>query len=250
MTLPASFFDRPIAHRGLHDVTYGRAENSPKGIAAALEHGYGIEIDLQLSKDGQPMVFHDYDLERLTGTRGPITQKTASELADTSLLHDGDGVPTLTEVLKQIGGKVPLLIEFKDQDGQMGPNVGPLEQAAADLLKDYEGDFAVMSFNPYSVAALKDALPDTPRGLVTCEYTAKDWPTLPKSVRENLRDIPDFEALDCCFISHDRKDLNRDRVAQIKAAGHPILTWTIKSAEQEASARKIVANITFEGYMA
>ena len=250
MTLPASFLTKPIAHRGLHDASQGRAENSPKAFAAALEHGYGIELDLQLSKDGQPMVFHDYDLERLTGTRGPIAQKTAAELAKITLLHDGDGVPTLADTLAQIAGRVPILIEVKDQDGQMGPDVGRLERAAAALLEDYTGDYAVMSFNPHSVGIFKDVLPNAPRGLVTCDYTADDWPTLPASVREHLRHIPDYETLDCCFISHDHTDLDRDRVAQIKAKGHPILTWTIKSAEQEAEARKIVANITFEGYMA
>lgn len=250
MTLPQSLLARPIAHRGLHDVANGRAENSPKSFDAAMGHGYGIELDLQLSKDGVPMVFHDYELERLTGERGPVAQRTAAELSDILLLHDGDGIPTLADTLAQIAGRVPILIEFKDQDGQMGPNIGPLEQAAADLLQDYAGDCAVMSFNPHSVAALAKALPDRPRGLVTCDYNAKDWPILPTRIRENLRDIPDFEALGCTFISHDRKDLDRDRVTAIKAAGHPILTWTIKSPEQEAAARKIVANVTFEGYLA
>ena len=250
MKLPASFLTRPIAHRGLHNTSEGRAENSPKGFAAAIAQGYGIELDLQLSKDGQAMVFHDYDLERLTGERGPVAQRTAAELGQIALRHDGDSIPTLAETLNQIAGRVPILIEFKDQDGQMGPNVGPLEDAAAALLNDYEGDCAVMSFSPHSVAALAKVLPDRARGLVTCDYSAEDWPILPANVRDRLRDIPDFETLGCTFISHDRTDLTRDRVTQIKAAGHPILTWTIKSADQEREAREIVANITFEGYMA
>lgn len=250
MTLPSSFLIRPIAHRGLHDKAKGRAENSPKAFAAAIRHGYGIELDLQLSKDGQAMVFHDYDLARLTGAQGPISQRTAAELSGIALLHDGDGIPTLAEVLEQVAGSVPLLIEFKDQDGQMGPNVGDLENAAAAILKNYDGEYAVMSFNPHSVAALKKALPDVPRGLVTCAYIAKDWPTLPAAVRNRLREIPDFDALECCFVSHDRTDLNSDHVAEIDNAGHTILTWTVKSAEQEAAARQIAANITFEGYMA
>lgn len=250
MKLPASFLDRPIAHRGLHDVANGRAENSPKAFAAAMAHGYGIELDLQLSKDGQAMVFHDYDLERLTGERGAVSQRTAAELGEIGLLHDGDGIPTLAKVLAQVAGKVPLLIEFKDQDGGMGPNVGPLEKAAADLLRNYTGDVAVMSFNPHSVAALKQFLPDTPRGLTTCRYKRKDWPTLKKLVRHALRKIPDFNDVDGCFISHDRNDLSRGYVRRIKKAGYPVLTWTIKSKEQEVEARKIVDNITFEGYLA
>lgn len=250
MKLPAAFLNRPLAHRGLHDIADSRAENSPKAFAAAIAKGYGIELDLQLSKDGQAMVFHDYDLERLTGMRGAVAQRTAAELGEIGLLHDGDCIPTLADVLAQVAGQVPLLIEFKDQDGEMGPNVGQLEEAAAKLLRDYEGDVAVMSFNPHSVAALKTLLPDTPRGLTTCRYKRKDWPTLKKLIRHGLRKIPDFKDVDGCFISHDRKDLDRGYVRRIKKAGFPVLTWTIKSKEQEADARKIADNITFEGYLA
>lgn len=250
MTLPASFLTKPISHRGLHDTAAGRAENSPKAFASAIAHGYGIELDLQLSSDGQAMVFHDYDLKRLTGIAGPITQRTATELGNTALLHDGDGIPTLAQVLAQVAGQVPLLIEFKDQDGVMGPNIGTLEQAAADILKDYTGDYAVMSFNPHSVAALQGMLPDAPRGITTCNYTAKDWPTLPKATRENLRRIPDLDRVGGCFISHDRNDLDQPEVRTLKDNGVSILTWTIRTPEQEAKARQIVDNITFEGYLA
>ena len=250
MKLPSAFLTMPLAHRGLHDTANGRAENSPKAFTAAINAGYGIELDLQLSKDGQAMVFHDYDLERLTGERGAVAQRTAADLAQVSLLHDGDGIPTLADVLAQVDGKVPLLIEFKDQDGAMGHDVGTLEKAAAALLRDYKGDAAVMSFNPHSVAAMKELLPDTPRGLTTCRYKRKDWPTLKKIIRHGLRKIPNFEDVDACFISHDRKDLDRGYVRRIKKAGHPVLTWTIKSPDQEADARKIADNITFEGYLA
>ncbi|SEW39358.1 Glycerophosphoryl diester phosphodiesterase [Cognatiyoonia koreensis] len=250
MRLPSSFLARPFAHRGLHDVTAGRAENSPGAFAAAIGHGYGIELDLQLSKDGQAMVFHDYDLERLAGIRGAVAQKTALELSAIALLHDGDAIPTLSDVLAQVSGQVPLLIEIKDQDGGMGPNVGKLEMATANLLRDYQGDVAVMSFNPHSVAAMRELLPDTPRGLTTCRYKRKDWPTLKKLVRHGLRKIPNFADVDASFISHDRKDLDRGYVRRVKKAGYPVLTWTIKSPAQEAEARKIADNITFEGYLA
>ena len=250
MNLPKSFLDRPISHRALHNSDEGRAENSMKSVMAAIEHGYGIEIDLQLSKDGQAMVFHDYDLGRLTSVRGPIAQKTAAELSDIKLLNDGDGIPTLIDVLNVVAGRVPLLIELKDQDGAMGPNVGKLEIATADALESYNGDVALMSFNPHSVAKLAEVAPNLPRGIVTCAYDAEDWPTLPKARRQELVDIPDFARVGACFISHDRTDLERSCVAEIKAAGHPILCWTVRSKEDEITARKVADNITFESYLA
>jgi len=250
MTLPAVFFDRPIAHRALHDVGAGRAENSTKAIAAAIDANYGIEIDLQLSSDGVPMVFHDYDLARLAEATGAVAQRTAADLGKIALRHDGDGIPTLAQVLAQVDGQVPLLIEFKDQDGLMGPNVGALGGAAAKLLRDYAGPYAVMSFNPHATAELKSLLPDVPRGIVTDPYRADDWPMLPATVRDHLRSIPDYADTGSCFVSHKQSDLTAEPVTTLKAQGATILCWTVKSAEVEARARQIADNITFEGYLA
>lgn len=250
MTLSAVFLDRPFAHRALHDTANGRAENSTKSIAAAIAAGYGVEIDLQISSDGVPMVFHDYDLGRLTATTGPIAQRTAADLGAITLLHDGGGIPTLAEVLDQVAGQAPLLIEFKDQDGQMGPNVGPLGHAAAQTLRDYTGSFAVMSFNPNAVDELQELLPDAPRGIVTGPYSADDWPLLPAHVRDHLRGIPDYIRTGSCFISHNQADLDAVPVTALKSAGASVLCWTVKSAKVEAHARKVADNITFEGYLA
>lgn len=250
MTLPSVFFKRPFAHRALHDVSAGRAENSHKSIAAAIDAGYGIEIDLQLSSDGVPMVFHDYDLGRLAEAKGAISLRTAADLNTIPLRHDGGGIPTLAQVLDQVNGQVPLLIEFKDQDGQMGKNVGRLGAAAADLLRDYAGPYAVMSFNPNAVAELQTLLPDAPRGIVTDPYRADDWPTLPAAVRKHLADIPDYTSTGSCFISHNQADLDAAPVQALKSAGAAIFCWTVKSAEIETRARKTVDNITFEGYLA
>ena len=249
-TLPASFLAAPIAHRAYHDIHDGRPENSRAAIRAAIAAGFGIEIDLQLSKDGQAMVFHDYDLRRLTPEQGAVRQRTAADLQAIPLLHGDEGIPTLTEVLDIVAGKVPLLIEIKDQDGGMGPNVGPLEQATADALKGYTGPVAVMSFNPNSVAEMARLAPDVARGLTTSAYDPDDWKTLKQSTCDALRDIPDLERTGSCFISHEAADLPRHRVAEIKAQGLPILCWTIRSPEQEAEARKIADNVTFEGYAA
>lgn len=250
MTLPASFFKTPITHRGLHDRANGRLENSLASFEAAIAKGYGIELDLQLSSDGEAIVFHDYELSRLTHDSGPVALKSAKELGQISLRDDPGSIPTLAQVLQLVDGQVPLLIEIKDQDGAMGPNVGRLEKATAQALAQYEGDAAVMSFNPHAVAHMKNLASDLPRGLVTAAYDAESWPTVPAGTRDRLRDIPDYERLAACFVSHEAADLGRTRVAELKSSGSAILCWTIRSPESEAEARKIADNVTFEGYLA
>lgn len=244
--LPEAFLGRPIAHRALHGP--GAPENSGPAIDRAIAAGYGIEIDVQLSSDGRAMVFHDYDLQRLTGTKGAVQQRSAAALADLRLLGTEAAIPTLREVLAQVAGAVPLLIEVKDQDGTLGPRVGPLEDAVAADLESYSGPVAVMSFNPHSVAHFAGAAPQIARGLTTDAFTAEDWPTIPAATRDRLRDFPDYHHVGASFISHAADDLDNPRVTELKNAGAAILCWTIRSAAAEAQARRIAQNVTFEGY--
>lgn len=250
VALPPEFRTLPIAHRALHDRAAGRPENSRAAVRAAVAAGYGIEIDLQLSRDGQAMVFHDEDLDRLTGETGPLNARSAAELGAIRLRDAEDGIPTLAEVLAIVAGRVPLLIEIKDQDGLMGPKVGPLERAAAAALAGYAGPVAVMSFNPHSMAEMARLAPHLPRGITTSAYDPDDWAPLPASVCATLRDIPDYDRVQASFISHEWPDLGRARVADLKAQGATILCWTIRSPAQEAEARRIAQNVTFEGYLA
>lgn len=251
--LPAALLHRPIAHRALHDRAAGRPENSRAAIRAAINAGYGIEIDVQLSRDGRAMVFHDYDLARLTGTPGPIQQRDCADLAALPLLGgDGEGIPTLAEVLTLVQGRAPLLIELKDQHGQMGATDGRLERAVAQDLTGYDGAVALMSFNPHMVIAMADLAPHIARGIVTEAYALEDpgWGPLRAEARERLRAIPDYTAARASFISHHWRDLTRPRVADLKAGGADVLCWTIRNAADEGEARKIAQNITFEGYRA
>lgn len=248
--LPGAFFRAPIAHRALHDRDAGRPENSPAAFRAAIAAGYGIECDVQPSADGVPMVFHDYDLKRLAGRSGRIRGLSAAELKATHLPGSGDGIPTLAEMLALVAGRVALLIEVKDQDGAMGPGVGPLEAAVAAALRGYAGPVALMSFNPHSVAALAEAAPDLPRGLTTSAYAPEDWPLLTPAVRDRLRGVPDYDAVGASFISHEAADLCRPRVSDLRAQGATVLCWTIRSPGAEAEARRVAANVTFEGYAA
>ncbi len=248
--LPDSFLRLPITHRALHDRAAGRIENSPAAIRAAVEAGYGIEVDLQLSCDGVAMVFHDEELDRLTDQTGPVSARTAADLGRIRLTGSTDTIPTLGEVLDMIGGRVPLLIEIKDQSLVMGPTDGRLEAATAAALKAYKGDVALMSFNPASVAHLSRLAPDLPRGITTSAYDREDWKPMPPDMCAHFRAIPDYDATLSSFISHEAPDLSRDRVAELKARGAKVLCWTIRSPEAEAEARRVADNVTFEGYRA
>lgn len=247
--LSSEFLCIPLAHRSLHDVSDGRPENSRAGIRAAIAAGYGIEIDVQLSSDHQAMVFHDYDLARLTGTSGPLRLRTANDLSQMTLTGGDEGIPTLQDVLKLVDGRVPLLIEIKDQDGAMGTDIGPLERATSDAIAAYSGPVAVMSYNPNSVAEMARLAPNVVRGLVTCAYDPK-VEVLPVAVCDHLREIPVFDRVGATFISHEIADLDRPRVAALLNAGAHVLCWTVRSPEQEEQARKIAENITFENYLA
>ncbi len=248
--LSRDFVRLPIAHRALHDLDDGRPENSISAIRAAIRAGYGIEVDLQFSKDGVPMVFHDYDLGRLTNQSGPLRQRNAADLTQMTLLNCSDTIPTLTEVLDLVAGQVPLLLEIKDQDGALGPDIGAQERAIADALVGYDGPAALMSFNPHSVIEMSRLCPHIPRGLLTCNFPKEHWKLVPESTLEMLRDAPDYDRSGASFISHFAKDLDNPRVAELRAKGATILSWTIKSQEEEITARKVADGITFEGYAA
>jgi glycerophosphoryl diester phosphodiesterase len=247
--LPPGFLARPFAHRALHVAAAGRPENGLSAVAAAVAAGFGIEIDLQPSADGAAMVFHDATLDRLTAETGPVRARSAAELSRIPLRGSGDMIPTLGEVLARIAGRVPLVIELKDQSGQMAGTDGVLEAATAAALQGYRGPVAVMSFNPGMVAQMAGIAPAIPRGLVTCAWHEADAPGLPEADRARLRAIPDARRTGAAFVSHDWRDLARPRVSELKAAGLGVLCWTVRSPDDERQARAIADQVTFEGYL-
>jgi len=251
MALHPDFLTRPLAHRGLHDRPKGVPENSMAAFRAAIANGYGIELDVQGTADAQAMVFHDDNLDRLTAQTGPVRGKTAAALGLIKLRDSAEKIPTLAEVLALVDGQVPLLVEIKDQDGQLGANTGQLERATALALAHYDGPVAVMSFNPHAMAIVREHAPDLSIGLVTCDFiSGREWRQISPERLESLNEIANFDRLGASFISHDRADLERPRITQLKQAGAAILCWTIRSKKQESEARKIADNITFEGYLA
>ncbi len=247
--LSKRFLTPPLAHRGLHDKTKGLPENSLGAFSAAVDAGYGIELDVQCSADGQAMVFHDYDLGRLTPESGAVQLRSAAELSQLSLCNSNEKIPTLPQVLELVAGRVPVLIELKDQDGAMGKNIGAMGKSVAQALKDTPSNVAVMSFNPNAVAEMAELLPKIPRGLVTGAFKLDIYDPVPTAVKERLRKIPDYVSVNACFISHSADDLDRARVQEIRDLGAAIICWTIRDEAAEFIARNNADNITFEGYL-
>lgn len=243
--LPPELLARPIAHRALHGP--GAPENSLEAVRAAAAAGYGIEIDVQLTADGQAIVFHDAALDRMTGRTGPVRGLDAAAMAALPL-RDGGTIPTLAAALAAAGA-APVLIDVKDRSGDLSAaGIGPLEAAVARAAADHDGPLAAMSFNPHSVRALRGAAPRLPLGLVTCGFASGDWPGVPGCRLDVLRAIPDLDVAGAAFVSHDRRDLAAAPLAALRARGIPVLTWTIRSEAEATAALRHADQITFEGY--
>ena len=248
--LPEAFLRLPLAHRGLHDPAKGVIENSVSAFRAAIDAGYGIELDVQRSADDVAVVFHDDDMDRLTSARGGFRNYSAAALARTQLNGSTDTIPTLKDVLALVAGRVPLLIEIKENWNTMKDTEGVLEAAVATALLGYTGPVAVMAFNPHCIAHMARLAPDVPRGLTTEAYDPVQNAPISAEICARLREIPDYDRTASSFISHQASDLSRPRVAELKSKGAAILCWTIRSPEAEAMARQVADNITFESYAA
>lgn len=216
------------AHRGLHGS--GLPENGPSAFAAALARGLGIECDVQRSSDGHAVVFHDWDLTRLTGQSGAVIERSAAELAVLPLAGSAsraETIPTLRRLLDLVGGKVPLLIEVKSR---RGVRVAPLCLAVRRQLEGYRGPVAVMSFDPRVSRWFARYSPHTVRGLVMTEDGQR---TLTGKYRRHLalwHARPDF-------LAYDVRDLPSRFAAAQRRRGLPLLTWTVDSlAKREVAA--------------
>ena len=214
------------AHRGWHGD--GRTENSPSAFRAAIAAGLGIECDIQQSADGEPMVFHDWDLDRLTGQKGPVAGRTVAELTGIALAGPGEPIPTLRDLLDQVAGRVPLLIELKSKAERP---IAPLCRAVARDLEGYRGPCAAMSFDPRVGDWFARHTPHVIRGLVVSEANAR---TLTGAVRRQLalwRSQPDF-------LAYDVRDLPSRFAAGQRARGLPVLTWTVSTPALLARGRE------------
>jgi glycerophosphoryl diester phosphodiesterase len=208
------------AHRGWHGA--GRTENSPSAFHAAIEAGFGIECDVQQSADAQAMVFHDWELDRLTGETGPVRARTAKELSRIPL-NGGDPIWTLAQLLGEIDGRVPLLVELKSR---REVPYAPLCLAVAAALGGYEGFVAAMSFDPRIVRWFARHETATVRGLVVSERDsgplARRWAA--------------FQARPQ-FLAYDVRDLPSRFAAAQRGRGLPVLTWTVSDKARLDTAR-------------
>ena len=214
---------QPYAHRGLHG--HGALENSSAAFQAAIQQGHGIECDVQAADDGRAFVFHDFELDRLTDHTGVLAQMTPTDI-DKIQLKDGQGkIPRLRETLDQISGQVPVLIEIKSKNLA----VGPLCLSVRRALEGYTGKAAIMSFNPLVLAWFRKNASHVVRGLVV---TQQDTGVL----RGKIARHRDLWASKPDFLAYDIRSLPSRFAAAQRKRGLPIVTWTVRTAEQEAIA--------------
>lgn len=239
----------PIAHRGLHNASRGVIENSLPAFWAAARAGYPAELDVRLLADGEVVVFHDQNLDRLTNESGPIALRTARDLAHVLLAGaatdddpnpDDARIPLLRDVLDLIAGSTPLLIEVKNEG-----EVGALEEAVVALLLSYRGACAVQSFHPGTVRHWRAHAPDTPRGLLAGDFRDEK---IDEKTRERLRNMESIDECEPDFIGYDIRLLPNDPVARARAKGIPVLGWTARAIADAERALENCDNVIFEGF--
>ena len=230
------------AHRGLHNEE--RAENSMSAFKAAVDGGFGIELDIRLSKDGKLVVFHDDTLDRVCGREGRVIDFTADELATFKLSGTNDGIPLFSDVLSLVDGKIPLLVEIKENAGD-----STVSHATCEILKGYKGEFIIESFNPMSLKVVKENYPEIPRGILSHRYydyekSRKPLFFLLQSLLLNFLCRP-------AFIAYDHRHADAFGLRFVRAFFKvPTIAWTVRSAEEEKAARKNgFDGIIFENYL-
>ncbi len=223
---------RPFAHRGLHG--QGRIENSRAAFEAAIAAGHGIELDVQASRDGEAMVFHDERLDRLSESAGPIGGMARGELERIRLRASDETIPSLAGILALIAGRAPLLIEVKAP----GREVGALSRAVAAALSGYIGPVAVMSFNPEVGRWFARHAPARLRGLVVTEKGRKwrGWLSRRLALWRSRAD----------FLAYDIRDLPSGFAEAAQRKGLRVLTWTVRSVKDRARAAEHADQIIYE----
>ena len=220
----AAIFARPVAHRGLHDRNQGRIENSPAAFALAIDHGYAIECDIQLSADGQPIVFHDDRLDRLTASSGNLRDFSAAQLGKLQLSGSSDQIPSLAALLALVNGQVPLVIELKPQ----AAGATELADAVVAVCRTYDGPVALKSFDPGLVRRLRSLKAPYPLGIVSEIHTAEEYPDLSAWQRwcrtwmlHGLKTRYDFISYDQGALPHPAATLAR------RLFRRPVMSWTV-----------------------
>jgi glycerophosphoryl diester phosphodiesterase len=236
-------FHPPIAHRGLWSPA-GPPENSLGAFQAACAAGYGIELDVQLSADGEAMVFHDGKLARMTGAPGRVRDLNAADLADLRLAGTDEAIPTLTEALAVIGHRAMVHIELKTPYGE----VGPLERRVHEVIGDHNGPLCVIGFNPYSHAWFAERYPGVLRGLDSYSYAQADH--LAEDQRRAFAALEHVAIARPHFLALGLDMLPSDKAAELRAQGMPVVAWTVREPSQWDAVKDGCDNLIFEGFAA
>ena len=252
LNAPDWLTDRPIAHRGLHDPAQGLIENSLGAAEAAIEAGFAIECDVQMSADGEVFVFHDDTLDRLTDSSGRFIDKSAARIRQTRILGAGEPPPAFADLLALVAGRTPIVCELKsrfDRDFRLADRI-------AALAASYEGPLALKSFDPALVDYLRLRGPTfgrpgrpCPVGIVAeASYDGPGWAFLTPEQRLECADWQALMRRRPDFLSFNVDDLPHQTPFFMKELhGLPVMTWTVRGAAQREAARKWADQIVFEG---
>lgn len=227
--------EQPIAHRGLHDKT--TPENSIAAFDKAINAGYAIELDVRPIADGTVIVFHDESLSRLTDNDGYVKFLNKEDLSLLSLKGSKEKIPTLEEALSFIAGRVPVLIELKNEG-----KVGAFEKNVLEILKKYKGEFAVQSFNPYVLEFFYKQAPQIPRGQLAGFFKGQKLSFFKKYALKRMLLNKKISHPD--FIAYQSKHLPNRFVRKYKDL--PLLAWPVASQSEYMRVVKYCDNIIFE----
>jgi len=241
-------FLRPIAHRGLHAPAKGIIENTAEAFAAAVAKGYAIECDLQPASDGTPIVFHDETLDRLVAATGRIDARSPADIAKLRYKDGRTRIITLAEMLDQVAGVVPLVVEIKSE---WGPPAREFLPRIARLCSAYKGPLALMSFDPAVMAAVLELAPAIPRGIVSGLYEGSGWWSDKVDAERAFRLSHLLESGPAApdFYSYHVKALPTPVTRYLReVAKVPLITWTVRTEEDRRIAERWADAPTFEGY--
>src|SRR5512140_274214 len=246
MRAPDWLTARPVAHRGLHDISRGIVENMPGAVQAAVAGNFSIEVDIQLSADGEAMVHHDHALGRLTEATGEVVSKTAAELRAVKFRDTSERMMSLSDLCAMVAGRVPLVIEVKSHFDGDRKLVGRM----AEVLASYQGPAVGMSFDPDQVLALRETMPERPRGIVAeRSYDAADWPEASPAQRQGMLHLRHAFRTRPHFVAYWVNELPAlaPSIAR-NIFGLPLLTWTVRTPEQRERAARYADQMIFEGF--